>query len=98
MVNALESSLKAKFNVAPDGLGQLNGAYGAAFLGLRRVEQLLAEDKPIPPTAAQQGQVEAPAVRRWSAITSKKRVEPCRSTGVCPVVQKPVAKPLEAAA
>ena len=43
------------FNVAPNGLGQLNGAYGAAFLGLRRVEKLLAEGKPIPPTAGQQG-------------------------------------------
>ncbi len=98
MINALESHLKAKFNVAPGGIGQLNGAYGAALLGLRRVEQLRAEGKPIPPTAAQLGQVEATAVRRWSAIASKKRVEPCRSTGVCPVVQKPVPNPLEAAA
>jgi (R)-2-hydroxyacyl-CoA dehydratese activating ATPase len=98
MINALESNLKAKLSVAPNGLGQLNGAYGAAFLGLRRVEQLLGEGKPIPPTAAQQGQLEAAAVRRWSATVSKKRVEPCRATGVCPVVQKTVQKPLEAAA
>lgn len=54
MVRALEESLGAHFHVAPDGLGQLNGAYGAAFLGLRRVEKLLAEGKRIPPTAAQQ--------------------------------------------
>jgi hypothetical protein len=98
MINALESHLKAKFHVAPGGLGQLNGAYGAAFLGLRRVEQLRAEGKPIPPTAAQLGAVEAAPIRRWSAIASKKRVEPCRATGVCPVVQKPVPNPIQAAA
>ncbi len=71
MVAALEKTLKEKFHVAPGGLGQLNGAYGAAFLGLRRVEKLLAEGKPIPPTAAQQGQAEQKSTaRRWSAITA----------------------------
>ncbi|HUX23801.1 MAG TPA: acyl-CoA dehydratase activase [Burkholderiales bacterium] len=99
MVNALESNLKAKLNVAPNGLGQLNGAYGAALLGLRRVEKLLAEGKPIPPTAAEQVPSEAAAVRRWStkALTTT-RVEPCRATGECPVTMKPAQAPLEAAA
>ena len=98
MINALEANLKAKLNVAPNGLGQLNGAYGAAFLGLRRVEKLLAEGKPIPPTAAQQVLGKTATVRRWSAMAPKKRVEPCRATGVCPVVMTAVQKPLEAAA
>jgi predicted CoA-substrate-specific enzyme activase len=105
MVKALEQSLGEKFNVAPNGLGQLNGAYGAAFLGLRRVEKLLAEGKPIPPTAAQQDQGEAPAVRRWSAMAAtRKRFEPCGGdTGECPVVtvqvvkKKPVAQAAAAA-
>lgn len=98
MIKALESSLGAAFNVAPDGLGQLNGAYGAAFLGLRRVEKLLSEGKPIPPTAAQQAPSETAAARRWSALAPKKRVEPCRVTGNCPVVTKAAPEPLETAA
>ena len=99
MINALESSLKAKLNVAPNGLGQLNGAYGAALLGLHRVEKLLADGKPIPPTAAQEAPGETVAVRRWSTKTlTTQRVEPCRATGVCPVTMKSAQKPLEAAA
>ena len=38
MVSALEATLGEKFHVAPDGLGQLNGAYGGALLGLSREE------------------------------------------------------------
>ena len=100
MVSALETTLGEKFHVAPDGLGQLNGAYGAAFLGLRRVEKLRAEGKPIPPTAAQQGQADAVA-RRWSAMAvTRKRFEPCAEAGECPVVvtvsQRPAAAPLAA--
>jgi len=98
MIKALEASLGASFNVAPDGLGQLNGAYGAAFLGLRRVEKLVAEGKPIPPTAAQLGTSETMAVRRWSALAPKKRVEPCRTTGQCPVTGSAVERNLEPAA
>lgn len=104
MVKALEDSLGEKFHVAPNGLGQLNGAYGAAFMGLRRVEKLLAEGKPIPPTAGQQDEGGAkPAVRRWSAMAmTRKRFEPCGSDtaagGECPVVSvKVVKKPAEAA-
>jgi predicted CoA-substrate-specific enzyme activase len=86
MVSALETTLGHEFHVAPDGLGQLNGAYGAAFLGLRRVEKLRAEGKPIPPTAGQLGEgVEAQ--RRWSAMAvARKRFEPCAADGECPVV------------
>ena len=98
MIKALESTLGATFNVAPGGLGQLNGAYGAAFLGLRRVEKLLAEGKPIPPTAAQQAPGEIATVRRWSALAPKKRVEPCHAIGECPIVMKIAPTPLETAA
>ncbi len=86
MVKALETTLGAKFNVGAGALGQLNGAYGAAFLGLRRVEKLRAEGKPIPPTAAQQGASEQ-TVRRWSAMAAtRKPAEPVDETGECPVV------------
>ena len=99
MVGALEANLKAKLNVAPDGLGQLNGAYGAALLGLRRVEKLLADGKPIPPTAAQQEPDKATTVRRWSAkALITKRFEPCQATGDCTIVEKVASKPIEAAA
>ncbi len=98
MIKALESSLGDVFHVAPDGLGQLNGAYGAAFLGLRRVEKLLAEGKPIPPAAGRQESSDAATVRRWSVLAPKKRVEPCRATGRCPVTGTAFDKPLETAA
>ncbi len=87
MIDALEKSLGASFHVAPDGLGQLNGAYGAAYLGLRRVERLLAEGRPIPPTAAELGGGEQAPARRWSAMAqTRKRFEPCVDLGRCPVV------------
>jgi len=93
MIDALQGALGSPFHVAPDGLGQLNGAYGAAYLGLRRVERLLAEDKPIPPTAAELGGADPKAVRRWSAMAqTRKRFEPCQSTGECPVVATPAAE------
>ncbi len=98
MIKALEASLGASFNVAPDGLGQLNGAYGAAFLGLRRVEKLLAEGKPIPPMVGQQTSLESSAVRRWSVLAPRQRVEPCRITGSCPVVTMAAPPPLQTAA
>jgi len=40
MVKALETALGEKLNIPPDGLGHLNGALGAALLGLRRLEKL----------------------------------------------------------
>ena len=73
MVKALEESLGEKFHVAPNGLGQLNGAYGAAFMGLRRIEKLSAEGNPIPPTASQEADSEKVAVRRWSAMAATPR-------------------------
>jgi predicted CoA-substrate-specific enzyme activase len=90
MIDALQSTLGSRFNVAPDGLGQLNGAYGAAYLGLRRVEKLRAEGKPIPPTAAELGGEEKKPARRWSAmaITERRYEAPGEGgdIGECPVV------------
>ncbi|HEU5366925.1 MAG TPA: acyl-CoA dehydratase activase [Ktedonobacterales bacterium] len=48
MVKALEAKLGNRLHLPPDGLGQLNGAFGAALLGLRRVERLRAEGGAIP--------------------------------------------------
>ncbi len=84
MVKALEQNLKMPLHVAPDGLGQLNGAFGAALLGARRLERLLAEGKPIPPTAGQPGAPVPIARKRWSAAAVRKRFEPC-SAGSCHV-------------
>lgn len=70
MVHALEQALGDKFHVAEGALGQLNGAYGAAYLGLRRVQKLISEGKPIPPTATQLGPAEIKTTRRWSAMTT----------------------------
>ncbi len=47
MVAALESRLGAPLLLPPNGLGQLNGAFGAALLGLRRVERLIADGRAI---------------------------------------------------
>jgi hypothetical protein len=96
MIHALEENLKDKLQVAPDGLGQLNGAYGAALLGLLRVQKLLAEGKPIPATASQLSSSEPAARRRWSAVASKKLAPPC-GTSACPAPVKIVRKPLEEA-
>lgn len=62
MVAALEAKLGHPLRLPPNGLGQLNGAFGAALLGLRRVERLLAEGREIPVAG---GQEIIPA-RRWS--------------------------------
>ena len=98
MIRALEDNLQGRLNVAPDGLGQLNGALGAALLGLRRVQTLRAEGKPIPPTAAQTGAGGPSAPRRWSAMAVRKPAEPCRTGGECPVAVKILKQPLEQAA
>lgn len=88
MIDALEKHLKAPLHVAPDGLGQLNGAMGAALLGLKRVEKLLAEGKPIPPTAGRTTDSGLTQRRRWSALAVKKPADPCSNPGDCPVVIK----------
>ncbi|MDE3077141.1 MAG: 2-hydroxyglutaryl-CoA dehydratase [Chloroflexota bacterium] len=89
MVEALATHLKAPLNVPPDGLGQLNGAYGAALLGVRRVQKLLAEGKPIPPTASAIVPVENPfgARRRWSARAAVPSAEACAGPAGCSIVQ-----------
>ncbi len=79
-------------------MGAMESLGGRAIQLMRRVEKLLSEGKPIPPTAAQQAPSANAAVRRWSAMVPKKRVEPCRATGICPVVMEATAKPLETAA
>lgn len=90
MIQALEAHLKAPLQVAPDGLGQLNGALGAALLGLRRTEKLLAEGKAVPPTAAQAGRSESQPRRRWSAAAIKAPSPACVPSE-CPVVVGPPA-------
>ena len=62
MVAALERRLGAPLRLPPHGLGQLNGAFGAALLGLRRAERLLTEGRAI---AAPGGESTIKA-RRWS--------------------------------
>ncbi len=62
MVAALEEKLGQPLRMPPNGLGQLNGAFGAALLGLRRVERLLAEGREIPTAGSQT----ATPGRRWS--------------------------------
>ncbi len=93
MVQALERHLKAPLHVAPDGLGQLNGAYGAALLGVRRLERLLAQGHPIPPTATQQASTGTSPRRRWSTAAVKKRAEPCANPAECPVVRSASKRP-----
>lgn len=66
MVAALEGKLGATLNLPPNGLGQLNGAFGAALLGLRRVERLLAEGRTIPAPGGEG----ASTVRRWSSYVA----------------------------
>jgi (R)-2-hydroxyacyl-CoA dehydratese activating ATPase len=65
MVKALETKLGTPLCLPPDGLGQLNGAFGAALLGLRRVERLLAEGRPITVSAGE-GRQHGTTIRRWS--------------------------------
>jgi predicted CoA-substrate-specific enzyme activase len=73
MVVALESRLGASLRLPPNGLGQLNGAFGAALLGLRRAERLITEGRSI---AAPRSESEYKA-RRWSTF-----VPPSAAAGV----------------
>src|SRR6266516_3435771 len=80
-VAALEAKLAAPLNLPPQGLGQLNGAFGAALLGLRRVERLYAEGRDIPPPGGEGPDTTVHTTRRWSVfIQSAKQPVPVEST------------------
>ena len=67
MIEAIAAKLGAPLNLPPQGLGQFNGAFGAALLGMRRAEKLLSEGQSIPaPGAGQAQETAANAPRRWS--------------------------------
>ncbi len=91
MVSALEEVLGSPLHVAPNGLGQLNGAFGASLLGLRRVERLIAEGKPLPEPAGnpseELGATGTTARRRWSTFVRVPSAlsEPCTEAGGCPI-------------
>lgn len=70
MVAALEREAQMPVTLPPDGLGQLNGAYGAALLGLRRVLQLSASGHPIPVRHGD-SRLGAATRRRWSTHVSE---------------------------
>jgi len=71
MIDALAKRLGVPLNLPPQGLGQLNGAYGAALLGLRRAERLLADGRAIPaPGSETATPTTLFAPRRWSTYTS----------------------------
>jgi predicted CoA-substrate-specific enzyme activase len=78
MVAALEAKLGAPLHLPPQGLGQFNGAFGAALLGLRRVERLLADGREIPPPGSD-GAVQA--ARRWSLFVQAAQ-EPAMVAGL----------------
>ena len=81
MVAALEAKLAAPLDLPPQGLGQMNGAFGAALLGLRRVERLYTEGRDIPPPGGEgPSDTAVHAARRWSVyIQSAKQPAPVES-------------------
>lgn len=81
MVAAIAARLAAPLNLPPQGLGQFNGAFGAALLGLRRVERLLAEGHEIPPPGSE-GPVQT--TRRWSLFVQAAQ-EPAVAAGPKPL-------------
>ncbi|HVB20452.1 MAG TPA: acyl-CoA dehydratase activase [Ktedonobacteraceae bacterium] len=81
MVAAIAARLAAPLNLPPQGLGQFNGAFGAALLGLRRVERLLAEGHEIPPPGSD-GPVQT--TRRWSLFVQAAQ-EPAVAAGPKPL-------------
>lgn len=90
MVSALQASLGSLLHLPPNGLGQLNGCFGAALLGLRRVEHLLAEGKPLPRSIGQASGTPgglASGRRRWSTFVhvASTASEPCSDATGCPV-------------
>src|SRR5579859_3362469 len=67
MVEAIAAKLSAPLNLPPQGLGQFNGAFGAALLGMRRAEKLLSEGQSIPaPGGEHAHETGANTPRRWS--------------------------------
>lgn len=90
MVKALEKHLGSPLHVAADGLGQLNGAFGAALLGVKRVLKLEAEGKPVPPAACEQPAAAAGTGfrRRWSVLAAKSAEDPCADPLNCVVAKK----------
>lgn len=87
MVAAIEAKLGAALNLPPQGLGQLNGAFGAALLGLRRVERLLAEGASIPaPGGAGAEEYGILAAHRWSAYVPTTKDQKVVSHGTTPTL------------
>ncbi len=98
MVAALEMHLKAPLQVAPNGLGQLNGAYGAALLGAWRLKKLRESGIAIPPPAGKEGEGAAAAgIRRWAARPTKWAATAAGSSGAA-FKRKPTAEPAALAA
>lgn len=67
MIEAIAAKLGASLNLPPQGLGQFNGAFGAALLGMRRAEKLMSEGQSIPaPGGGHAHETGANTPRRWS--------------------------------
>lgn len=82
MVAAIEAKLGAPLSLPPLGLGQFNGAFGAALLGLRRAERLLAEGHGIPaPGAEIAGENSTIAPHRWSAYIPATKAQAAAANG-----------------
>jgi (R)-2-hydroxyacyl-CoA dehydratese activating ATPase len=87
MVAAIEAKLGATLNLPPQGLGQLNGAFGAALLGLRRVERLLADGSSIPtPGGADAEEHGIHAAHRWSSYVPAAKSRGTGTDGATPGV------------
>ena len=67
MVESIATKLGSPLKLPPHGLGQLNGAFGAALLGMRRAVKLLAEGHSIPaPGGEHMHETSSNTPRRWS--------------------------------
>jgi predicted CoA-substrate-specific enzyme activase len=87
MVKALETRLGQTLHLPPDGLGQLNGAFGAALLALRRMERLRAEGRAILAPGGD-GVIGGTAARRWSTFVSGEK-GPQAIAAVAPPISHP---------
>jgi predicted CoA-substrate-specific enzyme activase len=96
VVAAIAAKLAAPLNLPPQGLGQFNGAFGAALLGLRRAERLLAERRHIPaPGSEAAADTGTHTPRRWSTfIPAAKEQEALANgtTGGVPLIAVPTRK------